>query len=121
VAALVYTFLARQLRDRDIRELLLLAEPVPADRALQMGLLSRVVSKDRLLDETLTLAATIAQGAPGALAATKRMLCGARPPSVEDDIQRAVASHLSARTGDEAAEGIAAFLEKRPPKWAPER
>jgi methylglutaconyl-CoA hydratase len=119
IAALVFTFLARQLRNRDIRELLLLAEPVPADRALQMGLVNRIVPQDKLMDEALRFAATVALGAPQAMASTKQLISEFRPPTVTEDIQRAVEHHLAARTSDEAAEGIAAFLEKRKPRWVP--
>src|SRR6188472_337893 len=46
VAGLVLTFLRRQLRERDIRELLLGAELIDAKRALEMGLVNRVVPAD---------------------------------------------------------------------------
>src|ERR1700694_2758720 len=46
VAGLVMTFLRRQLRERDIRELLLGAELIDAKRALEMGLVNRVVPRD---------------------------------------------------------------------------
>jgi methylglutaconyl-CoA hydratase len=119
IAALVMTFLQRQLKQRHIRELLLLAEPITAERAVQIGLVNRVVPRERLMEEALQLAAVCVQGAPGAIASTKQMLSEFRPPSVTEDIQRAINSHLGARTSDEAQEGIAAFLEKRPPKWVP--
>jgi enoyl-CoA hydratase/carnithine racemase len=38
---------------------------------------------------------------------------------VRADLDRALKAHLEARDSGEAAEGIAAFREKRPPKWAP--
>jgi enoyl-CoA hydratase/carnithine racemase len=37
---------------------------------------------------------------------------------VKDDVDRALRYHLEARASAEAKEGIAAFLEKRPPKWS---
>ncbi len=119
IAALVLTFLQRQLRERHIRELLLLAEPIDAQRALEIGLINRIVPKSDLLNEALKIAATCVQGAPQAIATTKKQLADFRPPSVADDIEKAVHSHLGARSSDEAQEGMAAFLEKRPPKWVP--
>jgi methylglutaconyl-CoA hydratase len=119
IAALVYTFLARQLNTRAIRELLLLAEPISAERAQQIGLINRVVPQGRLMDEAMRIAATVVQGGPQAVGETKRLIRDFRPPTVTDDIQRAIEFHLAMRTSDEAAEGIAAFLEKRKPKWVP--
>jgi acyl-CoA thioesterase YciA len=52
-------------------------------------------------------------------AATKRLLEGLWHRPVKEDIDRALAAHLEARNSPEAAEGIAAFHEKRPQKWAP--
>ncbi|MEP6956320.1 MAG: enoyl-CoA hydratase/isomerase family protein, partial [Chthoniobacterales bacterium] len=67
VAGLVMTFLRRQLRERDIRELLFTAELIDARRAQEMGLVNRVVPADELESETQKLSAQILQGAPGAL------------------------------------------------------
>lgn len=119
VAALVMSFLLRQVRERDIRELLLLAEPIDAARALQIGLVSRVVARDRIMEEVARIGAVAAQGAPQAIAHTKQLIAELRPPAVSEDVQRAIQFHLGARTSDEAQEGIAAFLEKRPPNWIP--
>jgi methylglutaconyl-CoA hydratase len=119
VAALVMSFLLRQLRERDIRELLLTAEPIDAKRALEIGLVSRVVPRDRMMDEVGKIASFVVQGAPHALAHTKQLIAELRPPTVSDDVKRAIQFHLGARTSDEAQDGIAAFLEKRPPNWVP--
>src|SRR6267154_1264706 len=56
VAGLVMTFLRRQLRERDIRELLLGGELINADRALQMGLVNRVVPAEEEVNEALKFA-----------------------------------------------------------------
>ncbi len=117
VAGLVMTFLRRQLRERDIRELLLGGEIVDADRALAMGLVNRVVPAPEVLPEVLRFATSVMQGAPGAATQTKRLLEELWSTSVETDIELALKHHLQARGSDEAKEGIAAFNEKRPPNW----
>jgi methylglutaconyl-CoA hydratase len=119
VAALVLSFLLRQLRERDIREMLLLADPIDARRALEIGLVSRVVARERLMEEVSKIASAAVQGAPHALSHTKQLIAELRPPTVAQDVSRAIQFHLGARTSDEAQEGIAAFLEKRPPNWVP--
>lgn len=117
VAGLVMTFLRRQLRERDIRELLLTGELITAERAKEMGLVNRVVAADELEPETTKIANAILQNAPQALVQTKRLIAELWSSSVRDDVEKAVRYHTQARESDEAKEGIAAFLEKRPPRW----
>jgi methylglutaconyl-CoA hydratase len=118
VAGLVMTFLRRQLRERDIRELLLTGELFEADRALAIGLINRVVSPNELETELQTLVKSILQNAPGALANSKRLLEQLWSTSVKEDIERSLAHHMQARESAETKEGVAAFLEKRSPNWA---
>lgn len=118
VAGLVMTFLRRQLRERDIRELLFTGDLIEPARALQMGLINRVVAADALATETEKLASAILQNAPGALAQSKRMLEQLWSTSVKEDVEMALSYHMQARESAEAKEGVAAFLEKRKPRWA---
>ncbi len=118
VAGLVMTFLRRQLRERDIRELLFTAELIDAGRAREIGLVNRVVAADQIEAETHKFTSQILQGAPNALMNAKRLLEQLWSTSVKEDIERALAHHMQARESDEAKDGVAAFLEKRPPKWA---
>ncbi|MEP6777092.1 MAG: enoyl-CoA hydratase/isomerase family protein [Chthoniobacterales bacterium] len=120
VAGLVLTFLRRQLRERDVRELLFTGDLIDADRAKEIGLVNRVVPPGELDGEVQKLIASILQGAPGALASSKRLLEELCSTSVQEDIETALRHHMEARESKEAREGIAAFLEKRPPKWAPQ-
>lgn len=120
VPALVSTLLRHQIGDRRLRELFLTAESITAERALELGLINRIVpgGADGAMNGAIELATSIAKGAPGALAATKQLLADLRGSSIETDLQKALLIHEHARTGNEAAEGIAAFMEKRQPKWA---
>ena len=117
VAGLVMTFLRRQLRERDIRELLFTGDLIGAERAREMGLVNRVVAPDELENETQKLVAAILQGAPGAISNSKRLIEELWSSSVGEDIALALRHHMDARESAEAKEGIAAFLEKRPPNW----
>jgi methylglutaconyl-CoA hydratase len=118
VPGMIMTFLRRQLRERDLRELLFAGELFEAERAREIGLVNRVVPPNELENETQRIVASILQGAPGALSNTKRLLGKLWPTSVPADIEQALAFHMQARESSEATEGVAAFLEKRPPKWA---
>jgi methylglutaconyl-CoA hydratase len=98
-------------------ELCLTGETFGAARAAGIGLLNAVVAE--LDAEVSRYAAMFAACEPKALAATKAMLRRDRAGvAMADDF--AAMSALSARffAGPEAAEGIAAFRERRPPRWA---
>ena len=100
-----------------MRELLLGSELIDAERAKEIGLVNRVVARDDLMSEALKFAASALQGAPGALAQTKRLIDELWWRSVKQDVDLALKYHMQARECDEAREGIAAFNEKRKPKW----
>jgi len=57
------------------------------------------------------------QGAPSAVAQTKRLIDELWWRSVKDDVDLALKYHMEARESSEAREGIAAFNEKRKPNW----
>jgi methylglutaconyl-CoA hydratase len=118
VAGLVMTFLRRQLRERDLRELLFTGDLITAERAREIGLVNRVAPPNELENEVQKIVAAVLQGAPGALASTKRLIEELWSSSVKEDVERALKHHMVARESVEAKEGIAAFLEKRPPNWA---
>ena len=67
----------------------------------------------------MELAREACKGAPGAIARSKKLLdaLAVRPISLE--LNRSIEYHLAARNSTEAKEGVAAFLEKRAPRWGP--
>src|SRR6266481_8460709 len=117
VAGLVMTFLSRQVGERNMRELLFGSELIDTERAKEIGLVNRVVARDDVMSEAKKFAESVLQGAPGALAQTKRLVDQLWWRSVKEDVDLALKYHLQARESDEAREGIAAFNEKRKPKW----
>jgi len=120
VPALVMTFLRRQLRERDARELVLLGERFDAEKAQAIGLVNRVVADGVALDaEVKRLTFSLLQGAPGAQVETKALLRKLWPTTLPDDLATARAYHLGARASSEATEGLNAYAENRAPNWAP--
>jgi methylglutaconyl-CoA hydratase len=117
VAGLVMTFLRRQVGERNMRELLFSGELIDAGRAKEIGLVNRVVAAGDVMNEAQKFAASVLQGAPGALAQTKRLVEELWWQSVKEDVDIALKFHMKARESDEAREGIAAFNEKRKPNW----
>src|SRR5205085_9349143 len=94
VAGLVLTFLRRQLRERDIRELLLTSELIDAKRALEIGLVNAVVIPNELNAAVAEVTKSILQGAPNALTNTKRLIEELWSSSVEADVKRALEYHM---------------------------
>jgi enoyl-CoA hydratase len=99
-------------------ELLFTGRMVDAREAAGMGLVSRVVPHDDLLPTALTLAGEIASNPPLAVQSLKRGLRQALDPDWQD-LGAWVTTTLAAlfRT-DDHREGVAAFLEKREPRYA---
>ena len=101
-------------------ELALAAEPLTAVDAERFGLVARVVPADALLGEAHALAARMAAGAPLALALTKRALDRGWDATLEEQLETEAAFQGQAGATADHAEGIAAFLERRPPRFTGE-
>lgn len=113
-------FLPRLVGDARAAELALLNEPVRAEEAARIGLVSRVVPAEQLLSEARAIAAKLAAGAPKAIALTKRALATTWDRDLDAALDyEAHIQDLAGRTADHR-EGMAAFLEKRPPRFAGE-
>ncbi len=98
--------------------LALTGEPLSAERAEAWGLIWKCVDDDKLAEEVNVLAAKFATAPTKGLAATKKLIRAAWVSSFEDHlhIERATQSELG-RTSD-YKEGVAAFMEKRTPKFS---
>ncbi len=117
VAGLVMTFLRRQLHERHARELLLLGEIIEAERAAEIGLITRAVPTD-LLDEVVERIVDQALKAPpGSIRETKALFDTLWHHPIAKDFEEAHGVHARMRISEEAKEGLAAFLEKRKPNW----
>ncbi|MDR7556330.1 MAG: enoyl-CoA hydratase-related protein [Armatimonadota bacterium] len=98
-------------------ELAFTADPVDAHEALRLGLVNRVVPHDELMAHTLALATRLAQGPTRAFGLTKRAFAYALTASLEAALEyEAHLQEIAGRTADHR-EGVAAFLEKRQPRF----
>jgi enoyl-CoA hydratase/carnithine racemase len=97
------------------RELFLTARPVAAEEALAWGLVNEVV--DDVAERSVVLAAEIAALAPLSLRGNKRVLRALIPPLDPELEAELHALRDAAFRSDDFAEGVRAFIEKRPPQW----
>ena len=121
VPALVSAFLALQIGDKRARDLLLSGRLFDAAEAYRLGLVNEVVPPEALEERVRALARTLAANSPESLSATKRLLAAQNKPWLDAAIAQAMEANAQARQTADFREGVAAFLEKRKPKWGMER
>jgi len=117
VAALVGVILVRNVGEKHAKELLLSGKLIPAQEAYRMGLVNRVVPPEQVLDEALALAQEVSANAPTSLKLTKELLHALPGMGLEDGFRLAAIANAWVRETGDLAEGIAAFFEKRPPRF----
>ena len=112
------SFLPRRVGLQRAMGAALLAEPVPARQAADWGMIWEAVPDERFAEVVTARATKLASGPTGAYAALKQALRGAFDQSLE--AQLAVEARLQGACGASAdfREGVAAFLEKRAPRFS---
>lgn len=119
VAALVATFLPLRVRGSHLRELLLNPEFITAERALEIGLINKIVTGSNLAKIGEKVASEILSRASGeSIARTKKLLLDLIGKPIEDALDHAAAVNAFARETYDCKRGIATFLEtKSTPNW----
>jgi enoyl-CoA hydratase len=98
-------------------ELAITGDPIDANRALQLGLVSRVVPLAEVVDAALELAARIAANGPLAVRKTLQMVREAGDLTEEEAWPRNFELAMEVFASKDSIEGATAFAEKRPPRW----
>ena len=106
-------FLPRLIGRQRALELMLLNEPLSAERAHDMGLVRQVVDDALLMEEALTLARRLAEGPTRALVATRALLDESEHASYEAQFRREIELQADICRSSDALEGRNAFVEKR--------
>ena len=109
--------IGRNLQRKHAMEMLLTGEPIGAQRALEWGLVNRVVPVDALDGEVSTLAKLIASKPPATVIAGKRGFYQQMDMSLPQAYAHAGQVISSDFAHPEGQEGMNAFIEKRPPDW----
>jgi len=98
-------------------EIILTAQPIDAQTALRIGLVSQIVPRDHLLAEALALAGRIAARGPIAVRYAKEAVSQGLDMSLEQALRFETDLTIILQTTEDRAEGVRAFLEKRAPEF----
>ncbi len=110
-------FLPRLVGTAKAFELAFASEPLTAADAHRLGLVARVVPTGDVLGEAQALAGRLAAGAPIAMALTKRALNRSWDATLDEQLDYEADVQGLAGASADHAEGVAAFVEKRPPAF----
>lgn len=103
----------------DLAAPFLTGEPFDAATAARIGLVTHVAADaEAVAQQVASLCRGILAGAPGAVAATKALLRRVPTLAVDEAFEEMQALSESLFTSEEGREGMASFLERRPPRWA---
>lgn len=98
-------------------EMMMLGERIPAEKAEQWGLISRMVEDDRLLEEAQALAARLAAGPTLAYGLVRRLARDAEQSSLTEALAAERIAQRDAGRTDDFKSGVMAFLQKQPPRF----
>lgn len=98
-------------------EIAALDEPISAEQALTWGLVTRVVAAEALLGEALALARRVASGSLHTFGEVKALLTDSFDTSWETQLERERQGLVRCVAHPDGAEGLRAFVEKRPPQF----
>ena len=98
-------------------EMILNNRTLSAVEALEFGLVNRVLEVDAYLDEAIKLAGEIADRAPLAVRAAKKMINQAFERGLSDGLTAERQEFYNLFASEDQKEGMRAFIEKRPPQW----
>ncbi|MBK9953469.1 MAG: enoyl-CoA hydratase/isomerase family protein [Candidatus Competibacteraceae bacterium] len=119
VPATISPYVIRAIGERQAYRYFLTAERIDAVRARDLGLAHEVVAPERLDARIASLAQELLRGGPEALAASKDLIRAVAHRPIDDAVVEESARRIAAqRATPQAKEGLAAFLDKRPPAWS---
>lgn len=116
--AIVMKFLLLRIGEGRTKELLLSGEWIDADRAMEIGLVNKVVDAKVLENEVRSFALNICnENSAQSIKNTKEMMANMHGMNLDDALDYAVKKNAEARSTEDFQRGITAFLEKKPLVW----
>ncbi len=114
---MISALLARTVSRRDLLEMMLLGAKMPAQEAARLRLINRAVPAEKLDEEVLTLARSLAMKSPTAVSRGLAAWAKQGDMALEDALPMLRDELFSLLGTDDAREGLMAFMEKRAPNW----
>ncbi|WP_298429427.1 crotonase/enoyl-CoA hydratase family protein [uncultured Jannaschia sp.] len=118
IPATIGPYVIARMGEGRARRVFMSSRRFDAAEAVDLGILARVVEAEALDAAVEAEVAPYLACAPGAVAEAKRLARALGPVIDEATIERTIEALIARWEGDEAAEGVGAFFEKRPPRWA---
>jgi enoyl-CoA hydratase len=109
--------LPRAIGQAAAMEAILTGEPIPAARAYELGLISRLAEPGKAVEEAMALAEKITKSAPLAVWASRKVVLAAAYSDDETLKQMTNDEFAKVMGSEDTKEGLTAFIEKRPPNW----
>jgi 2-(1,2-epoxy-1,2-dihydrophenyl)acetyl-CoA isomerase len=106
-------FLSRLVGPQKCAELVMTGKSISARKALEMGIISGVVTLDKLLDEAKNLAIYFANGPTLALGRAKRLIDTSQSHSLEEQLEEERQAIIEVSTSKDFKEGLDAFIDKK--------
>ena len=118
IPAVISPYIVAAMGPRAARRYILAAERFSAHQALRLGLVNEVVPADRLEETGQLVLDHLAQGGPRAQTEAKDLVLSLASRPIDREVVEETAQRIARiRVGEEAREGLAAFLEKRKAEW----
>jgi len=117
IPAVISPYVIQAIGERQARRYFLTAERFDVQEALRIGLVHQVVAAEQLDSTIDQLCQTLLANSPAALAAAKALINAVGQSPDEATIEDTARRIAQIRASREGQEGVAAFLEKRPPGW----
>lgn len=117
IPAIHYVHLPRQIGRHKAFDLLFGGKPVPATEAAELGIFNAVVPRAALLDRATAMAKIYAAKSPAIMALGRQSFMRANDLDYRRNVENQIETLCNVFATPDAREGLAAFLEKRPPRW----
>jgi enoyl-CoA hydratase len=109
--------LPRLIGVRRAKKMIYTGELISAQEAFELGLISTVVEKEKVMEEALKVCETMKARSPLALKLAKRAITLALSKTIEDGLELETRLYKTILTSEDGREGMKAFLEKRKPTY----